>query len=142
MLICPFDIFLAEINGVKHYFVCIYSQQHDINNHLSGDIYGLMITTNPKIEWLIDTKHNDYNVKIEINRKNCFVCCDKMIRMQLSDVIIKKRKRLTPKEMCAINQKVIGFQYEIHRQIQTIIDKSRMPYMENWLVETEGGKVK
>lgn len=83
----PFDVFLVDTPKDKHYYVCIYTQNNDKNNRLYSDVYGLVITTNPKYDYL---PYNDYNVPIYINKKKAYVNCDKLVRIKLYDNVQKK----------------------------------------------------
>ena len=81
----PFDIFLAKDNGQynksgRHYFICIYSQEKDINNNLANDLYGLMVTSNSKYAQFFDNNFNDYNVEVRFNGKVSYALCDKIGR--------------------------------------------------------------
>lgn len=97
------NIFLAEYSNYygekkRHYFYCIYSQEEDINNNLNEDVIGLMITSNKKMDYIIENK-NDYNVKIILHSKNVYVCCDKIFRFNKNEIktkggaITKKEKK-------------------------------------------------
>lgn len=84
------DIFLAEYNNYygkkrKHYFYCIYTQKQDINNNLEEDIIGLMITSNKKMDYIIQN-FNDYNVKIKLYTTESYVCCDKIFRFNKNEI--------------------------------------------------------
>ncbi len=124
MKICPskqtiktFDIFYAPRNvgeSRKHYFVCIYSQEKDANNRLFSDIYGLMISTNPKYQKLPE---NDYNVQIEINEKTCFVLCDKWYRFEVDDSMEIKPAVLEEQTRIEIMAKLNKFIKEVKRQM-------------------------
>lgn len=83
----PFDVFLVNNNKDKHYYICIYTQQKDVNNKLFSDVYGLVVTSNKKYEYL---PYNDYNVPMFINSKKVFINCDKMVRIQINDDVIRK----------------------------------------------------
>lgn len=87
------DIFHAEYDNYygtkkKHYFYCVYSQNEDINNTLNEDVIGLMITSNQKMDYIIENK-NDYNVRIELYEKEVYVCCDKIFRFNKNEIDIK-----------------------------------------------------
>lgn len=84
------DIFLAEYSnyyGVKkkHYFYCVYTQEQDVHNNLNEDVIGLMITSNPKMEFIIHN-NNDYNVKVKIFTTDSYVCCDKVFRFNKNEI--------------------------------------------------------
>lgn len=102
MMIKAGDIFHAEYNNYygdnkRHFFYCIYSQEQDGNNNLNEDIIGLMITTNEKMDYIIENK-NDYNVKIRLRDKKSYVCCDKVFRFNTKDKVDMVRDKLTKKE--------------------------------------------
>jgi hypothetical protein len=114
----PFHIFYkeasAEFGSNKHYYVCIYTQNEDVNNHLVNDVYGLMITTNQKYE----NFPNDYNVKIEINGKPCFVLCDKLYRFKVEQTMEVKEYKLTNYQKSEVVDKLQKFYTEIKRQMK------------------------
>lgn len=117
----PFDVFLAKDNGQynesgRHYFVCIYSQEKDINNHLSNDLYGLMITSNNKYAKFFDNNFNDYNVEIRLNGKVSYALCDKILRIPNNQKVIKTEHKLTNGEIYNIKKYLIKFMEEIKRQ--------------------------
>lgn len=117
----PFDIFLAKGNGQynksgRHYFVCIYSQEKDINNHLSNDLYGLMITSNNKYAKFFDNNFNDYNVEIKFNGKISYALCDKILRIPNNKNVIKTEHKLTNGEIYNIKKYLKKFMDEIKRQ--------------------------
>lgn len=109
----PFDIFLVDTKYDKHYYVCIYAQDLDGNNKLNSDIYGLVITTNPKYEKL---SYNDYNVSIEINDKKAYVNCDKLVRIKLKDNVQKKQFFIPHQTRKEIRYNLDKFITEIKKQ--------------------------
>ena len=117
----PFDVFLAKDNGQynksgRHYFICIYSQEKDINNHLSNDLYGLMITSNNKYAKFFDNNFNDYNVEIRLNGKVSYALCDKVLRIPNNKKVIKTEHKLTNGEIYNIKKYLKKFMEEIKRQ--------------------------
>lgn len=115
----PYDIFYKEFENKdfgpsKHYYVCIYSQKIDENNRLVSDIYGLMITSNPKYNNI----PNDYNVKIEINGKVVFVLCDKLFRFKVEEKMTLIDRKLNNFEKSEIKEKLKKFLTEIERQVK------------------------
>lgn len=113
----PYDIFFAKRIGGNHYFVCIYTQSNDINNVLTEDIYGLLITTNQKYARI---PKNDYNVEIYINNRRCYVCCDKLIRINKRDAVKKKYYTLEEEEKSEIRSKFSKFINEVERQMKGV----------------------
>jgi hypothetical protein len=117
--VSPFDIFYKEYKGEygetngKHYYVCIYVQELDGHNRLKSDVYGLMVTTNMKYENL----PNDYNVKIEINGRPCFVLCDKLFRLKIEDTLEVKGQKLSAYQKSEIKEKLNKFYKEMERQM-------------------------
>lgn len=117
------DIFHVEYNNYygtqkRHYFYCIYTQKEDINNTLSEDVIGLMITTNEKMDYIVKYK-NDYNVKIKLNDKTAYVCCDKIFRFNVKDKKIDYvGDLLNAKEKKAITKYYKRFIKESLRQLQ------------------------
>jgi hypothetical protein len=113
----PFDIFYklsqSEFGINKHYYVCIYTQKQDENNHLINDVYGLMISSNQKFFGL----PNDYNVKIEINGLACFVLCDKLFRFKVEETMEIKEKKLNTYEKSEVGEKLNKFITEVKRQM-------------------------
>lgn len=109
----PFDIFFAERNEDKHYYVCVYSQELDGNNTLKNDVYGLIITSNQKYRYM---EKNDYNVEISINGKPSWVCCDKMVRLRINEDVTEKNIKLTRENIIQIKDKMAKFFIEIQRQ--------------------------
>jgi hypothetical protein len=83
----PFDVVLVNNNNDKHYYICIYTQELDTNNKLSSDIYGVVVTSNTKYDYLT---YNDYNVPMFINAKKVYINCDKLVRIKLNDNVSKK----------------------------------------------------
>lgn len=117
----PFDIFLAKDNGQynksgQHYFICIYSQELDINNNLANDLYGLMITSNSKYAQFFDNNFNDYNVEVRFNGKVSYALCDKILRIPNNQKVIKTEHKLTNGEIYNIKQHLKKFMKEIKRQ--------------------------
>lgn len=110
-----YDVFFTT-HPSKHYYVCIYSQYLDKHNKLISDVYGLIITTNPKYQSMLSQKYNDYNVPISLGEKNAFVCCDKIIRIENSQELIKKKYTLSNAEKARIRYKLNKFIREIQRQ--------------------------
>lgn len=103
-----------------HYFYCVYTQQDDVNNKLSSDIVGLLISTNEKFAKLEAQGFNDYNVSVEINGRKAWVCADKMYRFMLTDTtcnIEKKKMRLTQKEKEEVLSRFTRFYLETTRQM-------------------------
>ena len=117
------NIFHVEYNNYygtqkRHYFYCIYTQKEDINNTLSEDIIGLMITTNEKMDYIVKYK-NDYNVKIKLNDKTAYVCCDKVFRFNVKDKKVDYvGDLLNAKEKKAITKYYKRFIKESLRQLQ------------------------
>lgn len=109
----PFDIFLVNSKYDKHYYVCIYTQTLDGNNRLYSDVYGLVITTNPKYEKL---SYNDYNVPIMINDKKAYVNCDKLVRIKLYDNVQKKSYTIPNDTKKEIRYNLDKFITEIKKQ--------------------------
>ena len=113
----PFDIFYksstSEFGINKHYYVCIYTQKLDENNHLINDVYGLMISSNQKFFDL----PNDYNVKIEINGIPCFVLCDKLFRFKVEETMEIKEKKLNKYEILEVSENLNKFIGEVKRQM-------------------------
>lgn len=113
----PFDIFYklsqSEFGTNKHYYICIYTQKQDENNHLINDVYGLMISSNQKFFGL----PNDYNVKIEINGMSCFVLCDKLFRFKVEETMEIKEKKLNTYEKSEVGEKLNKFIAEVKRQM-------------------------
>lgn len=99
------DIFLVEYKNYyghqKHYFYCVYSQEMDINNILTNDVVGLLITTNRKMEKIIKND-NDYNVKIKLYTQNAYVCCDKQMRFNKKEIKDVKGDLLDDREKAEI----------------------------------------
>lgn len=117
----PFDILFADCNStfggkMKHYYVCIYCQKNDNNTYLANDFYGLLITTNDKYKKI---GYNDYNVEININNRICYVCCDKLIRIQNDYTVCKKTYSLNSQEVAQIKDKFNAFILETKRQMNT-----------------------
>jgi len=117
----PFDIFLAKYNGQynktsRHYFICVYAQDIDINNELSNDLYGLMITSNSKYEHFFETGFNDYNVEIRFNEKISYALCDKILRIPNDKYVSKTEYTLTKGETYTIKQYLNKFIQELKRQ--------------------------
>lgn len=117
----PFDIFLAKDNGQynksgQHYFICIYSQERDINNNLANDLYGLMVTSNSKYAQFFDNNFNDYNVEVRFNGKISYALCDKILRIPNNQKVIKTEHKLTNGEIYNIKQHLKKFMEEIKRQ--------------------------
>lgn len=117
----PFDIFLAKDNGQynksgQHYFICIYSQERDINNNLANDLYGLMVTSNSKYAQFFDNNFNDYNVEVRFNGKVSYALCDKILRIPNNQKVIKTEHKLTNGEIYNIKQHLKKFMKEIKRQ--------------------------
>lgn len=83
----PFDVVLVNTDQDKHYYICIYTQELDVNNKLSSDIYGLVVTSNTKYDYLT---YNDYNVPMFINEKKVYINCDKLVRIKLNKNVSKK----------------------------------------------------
>lgn len=110
--IVPFDLFLATNENGRHYYVCVYTQDFDGNNALNYDVYGLIVTSNPKYEKLA---HDDYNAPIKINGKKAYVCCDKWFRFKKRDV--KLKYHLDPTTIKKIKEKTLIFLNEIVGQI-------------------------
>ena len=115
----PFDIFFAnkqnDYRRSKHYYICVYTQREDVNNNLTNDIYGLLVTTNPKYSYFED---NDYNVAIEINGKDCYVCCDKLVRMKIDRNVELKGYFLNNNQIKEIKVKLSKFFSEVNRQLK------------------------
>lgn len=117
------SIFHVEYNNYygtqkRHYFYCIYTQKEDINNTLSEDVIGLMITTNEKMDYIVKYK-NDYNVKIKLNDKTAYVCCDKIFRFNVKDKKVDYvGDLLNAKEKKAITKYYKRFIKETLRQLQ------------------------
>lgn len=113
-----FDVFFYKEKNrkknQKHYFVCIYDQEEDVNNNLKNDVFGLVITTNLKYRHF---KNNDYNVELKINEVSCFANCDKLIRVRKIDVE-KKQVVLTNQEKYEIKKRFNKFLTELNRQIE------------------------
>lgn len=108
------DIFHVEYDNYygtkkRHFFYCIYSQNDDVNNTLDEDVIGLMITSNQKMDYIIENK-NDYNVKIELYDKTVYVCCDKIFRFNKNEVDYKGNllKRKEKNEISIYYKKFIG----------------------------------
>lgn len=124
------DVFHAEYSNYyghdkKHFFYCIYTQRQDVNNTLSEDIIGLMITSNPKMDYIIETK-NDYNVKIRLKNEDAYVCSDKVFRFNTNDKINKVNNSvLTNKEKRLINTYFKKFIKESFRQLESAYDKKK-----------------
>ena len=117
----PFDVFLAKDNGQynksgQHYFICIYSQERDINNNLANDLYGLMVTSNSKYAQFFDNNFNDYNVEVRFNGKVSYALCDKILRIPNNQKVIKTEHKLTNGEIYNIKQHLKKFMKEIKRQ--------------------------
>ena len=117
------NIFHVEYNNYygtqkRHYFYCIYTQKEDINNTLSEDVIGLMITTNEKMDYIVKYK-NDYNVKIKLNDKTAYVCCDKIFRFNVKDKKVDYvGDLLNAKEKKSITKYYKRFIEESLRQLQ------------------------
>lgn len=118
-VVLPFDIFIGYAHKKQHYFVCVYSQDADGNNPLTNDIFGVIVTTNPKYRKMT---YNDYNVPIIINRKQSYACCDKMYRFKKED-INKKHYKLDSHTMEQIKEKTTKFFAEVKRQMEGAIEK-------------------
>lgn len=124
------DIFHVEYNNYygtqkRHYFYCIYTQKEDINNTLSEDVIGLMITTNEKMDYIVKYK-NDYNVKIKLNDKTAYVCCDKIFRFNVKDKKIDYvGDLLNAKEKKAITKYYKRFIKESLRQLQGVNNENK-----------------
>jgi len=121
--ILPFDIFFADKkcdfeDNFKHYYVCIYSQQLDQSHRVLNDLYGLIITTNKKYEYIQD----DYVVPIVINERKCYVCCDKLVRIKLDEKVQLKQYYLTEEQKEQVRVKTVKFMQEVKRQIWGGID--------------------
>lgn len=114
----PFDIYYAEkqteFGTKRHYYVCIYTQTLDKNNPLESDIYGLIVTSNPKYEYLIE---DDYNVAIDIHGKKSYVCCDKLVRMRKDEKMQIKKAKLPEYKKKQITHRFNKFIKEVNRQI-------------------------
>lgn len=117
-LIKPFDVFFAlrktDFGEKKHYYVCVYTQSEDGNNKLRDDVYGLIVSTNPKYKNMLE---NDYNVEIEINGVECFVNCDKMVRIRLDENVELKTTRLPSSKKEEIKKMLNKFLKEMERQV-------------------------
>lgn len=124
------DIFHVEYNNYygtqkRHYFYCIYTQKEDINNTLSEDVIGLMITTNEKMDYIVKYK-NDYNVKIKLNDKTAYVCCDKIFRFNVKDKKVDYvGDLLNAKEKKAITKYYKRFIKESLRQLQGVNNENK-----------------
>ena len=115
------DIFHAEYNNYygtkkRHYFYCIYSQEEDINNHLYEDVIGLMITSNKKLDYIVDNI-NDYNVKVKLYTTNSYVCCDKIFRFNKNEKIESKGDLLDDYEKKKVLEHYKKFINESLRQL-------------------------
>lgn len=115
------DIFHAVYDNYygenkKHYFYCIYSQEEDINNKLNEDVIGLLITSNEKMEFIVNNQ-NDYNVKIKLYTTDCYVCCDKIFRFNKKDKITLKGDLLDDYEKRVILRYYKKFINESLRQL-------------------------
>lgn len=121
MTISPFDIFYAEkeneFKTKRHYYLCIYVQSLDDNNNLRNDVYGLIITSNNKYEFLT---HDDYNVPIELNGKKSYICCDKMVRMVIDNKMYKKNMKIPLYKRKQIIHKMQIFSNEMYRQLKKV----------------------
>jgi hypothetical protein len=124
------SIFHVEYNNYygtqkRHYFYCIYTQKEDINNTLSEDVIGLMITTNEKMDYIVKYK-NDYNVKIKLNDKTAYVCCDKIFRFNVKDKKVDYvGDLLNAKEKKAITKYYKRFIKESLRQLQGVNNENK-----------------
>lgn len=124
------DIFHVEYNNYygtqkRHYFYCIYTQKEDINNTLSEDVIGLMITTNEKMDYIVKYK-NDYNVKITLNDKTAYVCCDKVFRFNVKDKKVDYvGDLLNAKEKKSITKYYKRFIKESLRQLQGVNNENK-----------------
>lgn len=119
------DLFYAQYLNYQgelkhHYFYCVYTQESDQNNSLSGDAVGLLISTNDKFARLAEQGLNDYNVAVTINGKKAWVCADKMYRFMLSDPTCKaerKKAALGQKEKEEVLSRFTRFFLEATRQM-------------------------
>ena len=124
------DIFHVEYSNYygtqkRHYFYCIYTQKEDINNTLSEDVIGLMITTNEKMDYIVKYK-NDYNVKIKLNDKTAYVCCDKIFRFNVKDKKVDYvGDLLNAKEKKSITKYYKRFIKESLRQLQGVNNENK-----------------
>jgi hypothetical protein len=113
----PYDIFFKEFDSEfgrsKHYYICIYTQREDNNNHLANDVYGLMITSNQKYQKI----PNDYNVELFLNGKVVFVLCDKLFRFKVEETMEILPTKLTTYKKSEIKDKLQKFVKEIERQM-------------------------
>jgi hypothetical protein len=73
-----------------------------------------MITTNSKYENI----PNDYNVRIEINSKPCYVLCDKLFRFKIEQTMEVKDTKLTVFERSEVKTKLDKFIKEVNRQME------------------------
>jgi hypothetical protein len=115
----PFDVFYGlkynEFgNKMPHYYVCIYTQKEDKNNSLVSDVYGLLVTTNPKYQHI----PNDYFVSAQIYGKKAFICCDKIERFVLTDEIEIKGIKLPQMVIDSILYRFKKFTNEVYRQME------------------------
>jgi hypothetical protein len=110
----PFDVVLVNNNNDKHYYICIYTQEMDINNKLTADIYGVAITSNTKYDYMV---HNDYNVPMFINEKKVYINCDKIVRLKIKeDNVTKKNFFVPPNVRKEIRYNLDKFITEIKKQ--------------------------
>lgn len=110
----PFDVVLVNTNNDKHYYVCIYTQELDRNNKLDADIYGVVITSNTKYDYL---PYNDYNVPMFINAKKVYINCDKLVRIKLRDNVSKKNINVPEQVRKEIRYHLDKFITELKTQI-------------------------
>lgn len=109
----PFDVVLVNNNNDKHYYVCVYTQELDRNNKLDADIYGVVITSNTKYDYL---PYNDYNVPMFINAKKVYINCDKLVRIKLRDNVSKKNINIPEKIRKEIRYHIDKFITELKTQ--------------------------
>jgi predicted glycosyl hydrolase (DUF1957 family) len=110
----PFDVVLVNNNNDKHYYICVYTQELDRNNKLDADIYGVVITSNTKYDYL---PYNDYNVPMFINTKKVYINCDKLVRIKLKDNVSKKNINVPEQVRKEIRYHLDKFITEVKTQI-------------------------
>ena len=112
-MIKPFDVVLVNTNNDKHYYICIYTQELDSNNKLNSDIYGVVVTSNTKYDYL---PYNDYNVPMFINQKKVYINCDKLVRIKLNGNVSKKNINVPEEVRKEIRYNLDKFITEIKKQ--------------------------